>query len=313
MSIRVVFLGNSQSVFSARHFDALLNNSCQLVAVVDVPSTRQDSTNPLPAELPNFVEVARRKNIPAMSPGYPEESHFSAKMNSLAPDLFVAVGYSLILGPSLLSVPRLLAVNFHASLLPGYRGKHPVFWTLRGNETWAGLTVHVMDPGIDTGAIIYQVKVRTRRDDTVSSLYDRIMERSTPLVDRLLTDAARDAVPQRAQPAGEGSYYSSISEEDFRIDWTWPAVKIRRHIVMTPGRCFATVAGQRLYLARAEVVQGQQSSPPGTLVTLGRIRCLVAVGDGAVWLGRARWAGCDEDSLASLFRQAGLTAGEMLI
>ncbi|MGB3716171.1 MAG: methionyl-tRNA formyltransferase [Candidatus Promineifilaceae bacterium] len=313
MSIRVVFWGNSQSVFSARHFDALLNDSCQLVAVVDVPITRRDSTNPLPAGLPNFVDAAQRQGIPAMAPAYPEESHFLAKMNSLAPDLFVAAGYSLILGPPILSVPRLLAANFHASLLPDYRGKHPVFWTLRGDELWAGLTIHVMDPGIDTGAIIYQVKVRTRLDDTVSTLYDRIMERSTPLVGRLLTDAANDSVPQRAQPASGGSYFSSTSEEDFRIDWTWPAAKIRRHILMTPGRCFATIAGQRLYLARAEVVQDQQSSPPGTLVTLGKTRCLVAVGDGAVWLGRVRWAGCDEDSMASLCRQAGLTAGEMLI
>jgi methionyl-tRNA formyltransferase len=248
-----------------------------------------------------------------MSPAHLEESRFLAEMNSLAPDLFVAVGYSLILGPTVLSVPRMLAVNFHASLLPDYRGKHPVFWTLRGDEPWAGLTVHAMDPGIDTGDIIYQVKARTRQDDTVSSLYNRIMERSTPLVGRLLTEAAWGAIPRRPQPTDGGSYYSSTSEEDFRIDWTWPAAKIKRHIVMTPGQCFATVAGQRLYLTQAEVVQGQQSSPPGTLVTLGKTRCLVTVGDGAVWLGRARWVGSDEDSMASLCQQAGLTAGDMLI
>jgi methionyl-tRNA formyltransferase len=170
-----------------------------------------------------------------------------------------------------------------------------------------------MDPGIDTGDIIYQVKVRTRLDDTVSSLYNRIMEQSTPLVGRLLTDAANDSVPKRAQPAAGGSYYSSISEEDFRIDWTWPAAKIRRHIVMTPGQCFATVAGKHLYLTRADVVQGQQSSPPGTLMALGNTRCLVTAGDGAVWIGRARWAGSEEHSMASLCRRAGLTAGERLI
>jgi methionyl-tRNA formyltransferase len=312
MSIRVVFWGNTQSVFSARHFDALLNSPCKLVGVVDAPENRQDSTNPLPANLPNFVEVARHQGVPARAPTHLKESHFVAEMNSLAPDLFVAVGYSLILGPTILSVPRMLSVNFHASLLPDYRGKHPVFWTLRGDEPWAGLTVHAMDPGVDTGDIIYQVKVRTRRDDTVSSLYKRIMERSTTLVGRLVTEAAWGAVPRRPQPSGGGSYYSSISEEDFRIDWTWPAAKIRRHIVMTPGQCFATVAGQRLYFAQADEVQGQQTSPPGTLLALGNTRCLVTVGDGAVWLGRARWAGSDEHSMASLCRQAGLTTGDML-
>ena len=58
-------------------------------------------------------------------------------------------------------LPKLVAANFHASLLPAYRGKHPLFWALRHGELWTGLTVHVMAPGFDTGEILYQIRVRT--------------------------------------------------------------------------------------------------------------------------------------------------------
>ncbi len=76
-------------------------------------------------------------------------------MAALCPDMFVAVGYTDLLRAPLLAVPRILAANFHASLLPAYRGRHPVFWALRHGERWAGLTVHVMDEGFDTGDVLY--------------------------------------------------------------------------------------------------------------------------------------------------------------
>jgi methionyl-tRNA formyltransferase len=282
------------------------------VAVVDVPPAWRDSTNPLPAGLPNIAQVAGQRGIPVFSPTSPNDPDFVEQMRALAPDLFLAIGYSLILKPAILAVPKLLAANFHASLLPHYRGKHPVFWTLRGGERWAGLTVHVMDPGIDTGDIIYQVKVRTRRDDTVPTLYERIMDRSLGLIGRLVADAQNGKIPRRPQAAGEGSYFSSTSEEDFRLDWTWPTEQLRRQIAMTPGQCFATAAGHRLYLSQAGKARDEGAGAPGTLLKLGRTRCLVATGDGALWIGRARREGGQVQPMAPLCRRLGLKVGDRL-
>jgi methionyl-tRNA formyltransferase len=222
------------------------------------------------------------------------------------------VGYDRILKPTILAVPRLLAANFHASLLPQFRGKHPVFWTMRNSERWAGLTVHIMDPGIDTGDIIYQVKVRTRRDDTVSSLYERIMAKSVYLIGRLVDDVEKGTIPRRAQQLDKGSYFSSIKEEDYAIDWSWDAEKIRRTIVMTPGKCFSQFDGRRLYFSQAERAQSLFEGPPGIVLSLGRTRCLVASGDGAVWLGRGRIGDGEERSLTSLCREHGYGVGDAL-
>jgi methionyl-tRNA formyltransferase len=310
--VSVVFWGNSQSLFSGRHFQALLATPCRLAAVVDVPPKGQDSTNPQPGGLPNFVETADKMGIPVLAPADVGDPGFLAQLRSLAPDLFLAAGYSLILKPPTLAIPRLAAVNFHASLLPEYRGKHPVFWALRDGWRWAGLTAHRMDPGIDTGDIIYQVKVRTRRDDTVAALYERIMAKSVTLAGRLIADAERGFIPRYPQPAGTGSYFSSIEVEDFRIDWRWPAEKIRRHIAVSPGQCFANVSERRLFFNQADIVKGAQVARPGAILKLGRSRCTIAAGQGALWIGRVKKEGEKERSLASLCRQMGLEEGDIL-
>ena len=155
-----------------------------------------------------------------MEPSSPNLPEFVDAMRRLSPDLLIAAGYSQVLGEQILSIPRLLPVNFHASLLPAYRGKHPVFWALRNGERWAGLTVHVMDAGLDTGDILYQVRVRTRAQDSVATLYDRIMDRSVNLVGLLVKDAEEGTLGPRPQPEVGASYYSSVDEDDFRLDWT---------------------------------------------------------------------------------------------
>ena len=285
---------------------------CDLLAVVDVPPAHRDSTNPLPAGLTNFFEAAREQKIPVFSPENPNTPEFVNELCALTPDLFMAVGYALILKPPVLAVPKILAANFHASLLPHYRGKHPVFWTLRNSKRSAGLTVHAMDAGIDTGDIIYQVKVRTRWDDTVASLYSRIMDRSMKLVGKLVDAAEKSMIPRQPQPPGEGSYFSSISQEDFRLDWAWRAKKIRRFIMMTPWDCFTTAAGQRLTFSQAELAWNDKEGPPGKLLATGRKSCLVAVRNGALRIGQAKIEGGEEQSMAAACRQLGLKVGDVL-
>jgi len=312
MPIRVVFFGNSATVFSVRHFYALPDTSADLVGVVDVPPHRRGSTNPATDDRPDFVVWAGQHGVPAYEPASPNDPAFVEAMRKLNPDLVIAAGYILILKEEILTVPHLLAANFHASLLPDYRGKHPVFWALRNGEKWAGLTVHAMDPGIDTGDILYQVKVRTHLNDTVAALYDRIMDRSETLVGRLIADASAGNIVRRPQPQGEGAYFSSTTEDDFRIDWNWPAGKIRRYITVTPGKCFADIRGQQVAFLDAGTEQGEESVLPGTLLRLGRARAVVAAGQGAMSLGRVHVGEGPTQTLVDVCRRWGLAPGDRL-
>jgi methionyl-tRNA formyltransferase len=304
--MRVLFFGNSESAFSNRHFQALWEAPCQVAGVVDVPPARRSSTNTRTLTgVANFVEYAHPQGIPVFEPASPNLPEFVQAMRDLEPDLFIAVGYINLLKESILSVPCFLAANFHASLLPAYRGKHPVFWALRNGERSSGLTVHVMDAGLDTGDILYQVRVRTRKCDTVASLYDRIMERSLGLVARLIHDAGQGKLHRQPQTGLGASYYSSVSPEDFKLDWARDAEQLR----------FCEVASQRFFFidADTEALGETDRVSPGTLVRIGRTTCIVAAGIDALRLRRARLNQEPEQPMPELCRKLGLQTGDCMV
>ena len=313
VNLRVVFFGNSQSSFSNRFFTPLLKAPCELAGVVDVPPAKRQSTNPwIATELPNFVDEARAQGTPVLEPSNPNAPDFVRTLSALSPDLFLAAGYMCLLKPQLLSIPRLVAINFHASLLPAYRGKHPVFWALRNGERWVGLTAHVMDPRFDTGDILYQVRVRTYKKDTVSTLYDRIIEKSVSLVPRLITDAARGTLRRIPQLETGASYFSSVSDEDFHIDWTHAAENLRRWIQTSPGECWQMVGGKRVHFIDAKVVRYLGTATPGQLIRLGRNTATLATGEDALVVHWVRPEGEGNRPFSRLCAELGLKIGDVL-
>jgi methionyl-tRNA formyltransferase len=260
----------------------------------------------------SFVELARTKGIPYFEPASPNSADFVRDMRALEPDLFVAAGYMLLLKAEVLGVPRVMAANFHASLLPAYRGKHPVFWALRNGEPWCGLTIHEMSPGLDTGDIIFQVRVPTQETDSVSSLYERIMIASVPLVPRLIDAVAAGSVPRTPQPAEGASYFGATTETDFRVSWSMETARIVRWVAATPGQCFVETAGRRLYLADAAVGKGRQGAAPGTLLSASAEGCGIATSDGAIRVRRLRAADGQEMDAQETFHGLGLREGSVL-
>lgn len=311
--LRVVFFGNSQSVFSNRLFTPLLEAPCDLAGVVDVPPAKRQSTNPWTTTgFPSFVEAARARGTPVFEPPNSNAPDFEGALAAFAPHLFIAAGYMFLLKPPLLSIPRILAINFHASLLPAYRGKHPVFWALRNGERQAGLTAHIMDPHFDTGDILYQVRVRTRKQDTVSTLYDRIIDKSVLLVPRLIADTTQGTLHRAPQPVTGESYFSSPSDKDFHLDWTRPADSLRCWIQTSPGECWRMVAGRRVYFLDAEVIRHPDKVTPGRLIRLGRTTTTLAVGEGALVVRWVQPEGEEKRPLSLLCAELGLKAGDVL-
>jgi len=92
----------------------------------------------------------------------------------LRPDIGVSVLYSHILKPAFLDLFPLGVINLHPSLLPYNRGQYPNVWSIV-ERTPAGVTLHYVDDGIDTGGIICQREVSVSLSDTGQSLYWKLM------------------------------------------------------------------------------------------------------------------------------------------
>jgi methionyl-tRNA formyltransferase len=138
------------------------------------------------------------------------------------------------------------------------------------------------------------------------------MDHSVRLVPRLVQDAECGRLNPRPQPESGASYYSSVDIEDFRIDWSWPAERLRRLIQTSPGQCFCDVAGQRLFFMDAEVVADEDDVSPGVLVQLGRTGGTVRAGQDAVRLRQVKVGQADERSMPQVCRELGLHVGDCL-
>lgn len=313
MSVTVVFFGNSLDPFSNRLFQALVDTPAALAAVVDAPP----STRVAPFELPgrgwNFVQRANRRQVPVFEPEDPGEPGFIESLRALSPDLFVAAGYRPEMPKALLAVPHLVAANCHPSLLPAFRGHNPVLQTLRSGDRLGGLTIHTMTGEIGAGPILYQARVRTRGTDSVADLAGRIMETADELMAQLIADAEVGRLRAHAQAETDASSFPELTEDDYRLDWRWPARRIGRWVTASPGECFFEAMGKRVYVMDAERVRLQQVLPAGALAYIGRNSGTVATGEDGVRIREVRPA--DERGVVMFnewLREQALEAGDAL-
>ena len=105
----------------------------------------------------------------------------AAAIAELQPDLVVLAGFMRILGPDV--VARFPFVNTHPSLLPSFPGVgvRAVRAALAAGVTLAGVTVHRVDEGVDSGPILAQAAVPVLPDDDEHTLFDRIKAAEKPL------------------------------------------------------------------------------------------------------------------------------------
>ena len=129
----------------------------------------------------SVIERAKKMGIPfkVFSPKNYEnraayESELLQQLELNAVDLIVLAGYMRIIGPTLLMAYANRILNIHPSLLPSFPGKSSIQDAFEANEKETGVTVHVVDAGVDTGPIIAQEKVAILPEDTLDSLETRI-------------------------------------------------------------------------------------------------------------------------------------------
>ena len=116
-------------------------------------------------------------------------------VNYFEPDLTVLAGFMRVLPPNFVQAisPRL--INTHPSLLPLFPGAHAVRDALAAGSTETGVTIHIVDEGVDTGPQLAQERLAILADETEHELHDRIKE----IERKLLVGVVRDIADGRIQ------------------------------------------------------------------------------------------------------------------
>lgn len=124
---------------------------------------------------------------------------------SQAIDWIVSYGYKHIIRADVLALVSGRAINLHISYLPWNRGSHPNVWSFY-DDTPKGVTIHFIDPGIDTGDIVAQRELQFSPDDTLASSYSHL-RRAVESLFREVWPAIRDGTAPRQPQLREGSHH----------------------------------------------------------------------------------------------------------
>lgn len=109
-----------------------------------------------------------------------EQKELISKIKKLNPDLAISILWGSLLKPKFINIPKLGCINLHLSYLPYNRGRNPNVWPIV-NRTPAGVTIHYIDSGADSGDIIAQSQIPIESTDTGETLYKKLVIESINL------------------------------------------------------------------------------------------------------------------------------------
>lgn len=191
--------------------------------------------------------AAERLGISVAQPDRIRAEPAVAQILSVQPDLFVVVAYGQIIPTSLLTGPRLGALNLHASLLPRHRGPAPIAWAIIEGDAQTGVTVMQMDRGVDTGPILAQAAVPIAPDETAASLEARLAQRGAELMVETISRLQQGTVQPVPQPDVGATHAPRLRSDDGKLNTEMSAREIDRRVralSQSPGVWLTLPAGE---------------------------------------------------------------------
>ena len=268
-------------MFSVTVLEGLLREGHSVVAVYtrpDKPAGRGQRLISTPAK-----KLAIERNIPVIQPATLKSEAVVHVLEELKADLFIVAAYGRILPKTVLSLPVHGCLNIHPSLLPCYRGASPVAFALLGGEQVSGVTIMLMDEGMDSGPILAQQKVDISADDTTGSLTDKLARVGAELLLETLPKWLSGEIKSQAQDNSQATYSRIINAGDGEIDWHLEAVEICRRIRAYnpwPG-AYSWWRSKRLKIYSGTPFNMKINSQPGEVITLCENRAVgVVTGEG---------------------------------
>ncbi|MEN3111626.1 formyltransferase family protein [Uliginosibacterium paludis] len=245
---------------------------------------------------PSLIRTARLMNVPII--GLPEAEGRS--------DLtFLSLEYDRIVRPERFSSQKLF--NLHFSKLPRYRGVLTSALPILHGARSTGVTLHLIDHGIDTGDIIDAASVRIQSDWNCRQLYDALMKEGTELAMKwmgmLLDEAAN--ISARRQAGRQATYFSrnAIDYSNMQINCRQTAFQAYRQVKALAFRAYQLPLLGEIRIANATVSTRRSTSAPGTIITRDRHASTVATLDHdlVLWHDQldAMLAACRDGDLAT--------------
>jgi methionyl-tRNA formyltransferase len=247
---------------------ALATGPHTVVAAMTAPPTRGGGAT--------VSVVAEQLGVPVLPSERVRDRQTADWIEGQDVDLLLNVHSLYLIEGAVVAAPRIGSFNLHPGPLPQYAGLNAPSWAIYNGEPRHAVTVHWMDPAVDTGPIAYEVWFDVTESDTGLSVSARCVREGVPLIERLLAVAADDpaAIPAEPQDLSKRRYYRRGEvPDDGRIAWSRPAsriVDLVRACDYFPfpspwGTPTARFGGEALPVLKASRTGEGADEPPGTV------------------------------------------------
>jgi len=212
---KIVFMGTSE--FAVPSLEILIGHDYPIVDVVTQPD-RPKGRGRIPAPPPVKV-IAEKYGLPVVQPERLKNKEFLDYFRNLSPDLVVVAAFGKILPREILEIPKMGCINVHPSLLPNYRGAAPINWALIRGEVKTGVTIMLMDEGMDTGDILTQEETMIEPVETFGKLNDRLADMGARLLLKTIDMILKGNASRTPQDSSLATYAPPLKKEDGLIRW----------------------------------------------------------------------------------------------
>ena len=235
MKTKIIYFGTPQ--FAVPFFLELAkDSSVEIVAVVTQPDKPVGRKQILTK--PELKVAAESLNIPVLQFPSLKSAEALQTLTQLHAELFIVVAYGKLIPQSILDLPKKGCVNVHPSLLPKYRGPSPLQNTILHGDKSSGISIMLLDAGMDTGPILAQTVIELDSRETFSSFEQKIFTVGPTFYCETIQKWIHDEIVPIAQNDAGVTITSLLERVDGKIDWNKSALEIDRKI-----RAFETWPG----------------------------------------------------------------------
>ena len=247
-------------------------------------------------EPPPVKEAARQLGIPVLQPPNLRGDSIQSQLAELAPEVIVVAAYGRLLPPTVLDLPPRGCLNIHPSLLPRHRGPSPVATAILEGDAATGVSLMLLDEGMDTGPVIARSEVPLDGTETSGELTNRLFDLGGQLLETHLGAWVSGELEEEAQDHGLATVTRKLERADGLIDWNLPAEQLARKcraFSPWPG-LYTEWEGRTLKVLEASAVPylDPARAPPGRVVaSLPPGELNVTTGGGLLTLKRVQLEG----------------------
>lgn len=286
MTLRIAMLGTGS--FALPTFQGLLDSPHTIVGLITQPDRtgagHHQHRNPL-------KELAIARGLPVFQPVKASAPESLDVLASWQADLYVVAAYGQILSTKLLSLPRLGAINVHASILPKHRGASPIQHAVWVGDSETGITIFQIVRELDAGPVLAIERTPIGANETSGELEERLATFAVPVLLRVVDQLDAGTATPRPQDHSQATYARRLSKADGEIRWSQTADEIACHVrAMQPWpKAFShwhrpDHAPLRVIVPRVSVMADTTSAQPGTVLPSVPGQLIVKAGKDAVAL-----------------------------